>query len=207
MSFRMTRSRSLSPSKISCALALRIALLASFGIAAAALVACDDRSSRDKGAQGSSAGSGSGSIPGTELPPSKSGLDPLVEEFRATERSVLQRYNEALREQRANSIDELELSNTIERDVLTPWRALRAKVTAASPQDELYSTLRRYLEARQVSWEAYVTALRAGSDEAARPHYEAHRQKNAEAQEYAKTLGRLFRDAAARANGSAGSGT
>jgi len=167
------------------------------------LAACD---SRDKGAQGGGTQSGS-ALPGGELPPSKSGLDPLVEEFRTTERTALQRYNEALRDQRANNIDELELSNTIERDVLTPWRALRARVAEASPHDELYSTLRSYLEARQVSWEAYVAALRAGNDEAARPHYETHRQKNAEAQDYAKNLGRLFRDAAARANPPAGSGS
>lgn len=170
-------------------------VLAALGFGA--LVACDD-----KGAQGSQSGaprSGS-AIPGDELPPTSSGLDPLVEEFRTTERTTLQRYNEALRDQRANNIDELELSNTIERDVLAPWRALRTKVGAAPPQDELYGTLRRYLEARQVSWEAYVAALRAGSDEAARPHYETHRQKNTEAQEYAKNLGRLFREAAARAN-------
>lgn len=133
------------------------------------------------------------------IPATPSGLDPLVEEFRAVERTCLQRYNTALREQRENKMDELELSNTIERDVLVPWRALRAKVSAAPPQDELYSTLRRYLEARQLSWEAYVSALRAPSDDAAGPHYETHRQKNAEAHDAAQQLGRLFREAAARA--------
>jgi hypothetical protein len=143
-------------------------------------------------------GTGSSRDPG-DLPVSPSGLDPLVEEFRATERVCLQRYNAALREQRENTIDELALSNTIERDVLQPWRTLRAKVAAAPQQDALYSTLRRYLEARQVSWEAYVAALRAPSDDAARPHYETHRQKNAEAQEQARELGRLFREAAAAA--------
>jgi hypothetical protein len=96
-------------------------------------------------------------------------------------------------------MDELELSNVIERDVLTPWRALRARVNSAPEQDALYGTLRRYLELRQLSWEAYVTALRAPSDEAARPHYEAHRQKNAEAQEQARDLGQKFREAAERA--------
>ncbi len=128
-----------------------------------------------------------------------SGLDPLIEEFRATERASITRFNDLLRQQREQSIDELELANIIERDVLTQWRALRTRVEAARAQDELYSTLRRYIEARQLSWEAYVTALRAASDEAAKPHYEAHRQKNAEAQEEAKHLGRLFREAADRA--------
>lgn len=125
-----------------------------------------------------------------------SGLDPLVEEFRSVERACIQRFNTALREQRENMIDELELSNAIERDVLTPWRALRTKVTAAPAQNELYSTLRRYLEERQLSWEAYVSALRAASDEAAKPHYETHRRMNAAAHESAKILGELFRAAA-----------
>jgi hypothetical protein len=119
--------------------------------------------------------------------------DPLVEEFRATERTCIRAFNDALRAQRENSIDELELSNTIEREVLAPWRAVRAKVEAAPQHDELYTTLRKYMEARQISWEAYVAALRAPNDGAARPHYEAHREQNAIAQEHARHLGELFR--------------
>lgn len=128
-----------------------------------------------------------------ETPPAR---DPLVEEFRAVERASLAAYNGALRDQRENRIDELELANVIERDVLEPWRALRQRIEAApipSGGDELYRALRRYLELRQISWEAYVTALRAPSDEAARPHLDAHRQKNSEAQDEAHHLAQLFR--------------
>jgi len=164
------------------------------GLAVAAVVAIVVVRWGDRASDG---GAGSGSVGA-----SSSGLGPLVEEFRSTERTCIQRFNAALREQREGAIDELELSNTIERDVLEPWRALRAKIGSAEPQDELYVTLRRYLELRQLSWEAYVTALRAPSDDAARPHYEAHRQKNGEAQEQAQILGRLFREAAVRAGGS-----
>lgn len=134
---------------------------------------------------------GSGAVAATP-----SGLDPLVDDFRATERTCIARFNELLRQQREQSIDEVELATAIERDVLAPWRTLRARVGAAPPHDELYTTLRRYLETRQLSWEAYVAALRAPSDEAARPHYEAHRLNNAQAQDQAKVLGRLFREAA-----------
>jgi hypothetical protein len=128
-----------------------------------------------------------------------SGLDPLVEEFRTTERTCIRRFNDALREQRENSIDELELSNTIERDVLVPWRAMRARVEAAPVHDELYTALRAYMEARQISWEAYVAALRAPDDAAARPHYDTHRAQNALAQQHAQKLGALFRAAAEKA--------
>lgn len=144
---------------------------------------------------------GASSPDSARIAPSTSGLDPLVEEFRATERSCITRFNTALREQRENAIDELELSNTIERDVLTPWRELRVKVSSAPQTDELYTTLRRYLEARQLSWEAYVAALRSPTDDAARPHYDAHRQHNATAHEHAKHLGELFRAAANRGSG------
>jgi hypothetical protein len=127
-------------------------------------------------------------------PPSPaSTADPLVEEFRATERTCIKNFNDALRAQRENSIDELELSNTIERDVLVPWRALRTKVEAAPQHDELYATIRKYMEARQISWEAYVQALRSPSDDAAAPHYATHREQNAIAQEHARHLGELFR--------------
>jgi len=137
---------------------------------------------------------------GSAQPPAAtpSGLDPLVEEFRATERTCIRTFNEALRAQREGSIDELELSNTIERDVLVPWRALRTRIDAAPPHDELYTTLRRYVEARQISWEAYVTALRAPDDAAAAPHYATHREQNALAQAHAQHLGDMFRAAASR---------
>jgi len=119
--------------------------------------------------------------------------DALVEEFRATERTCIAAFNDALARQRANQIDEVALAATIDRDVLVPWRAIREKVDASPKTDELYTTLRKYLEARQTAWEAYAAALRSGSDEAARPHYDVYHQKHAEAQDLARELGRLFR--------------
>jgi hypothetical protein len=122
--------------------------------------------------------------------------DAAVKDFRATERQCIAAFNDALRRQRANEIDELELAAIIEQDVLVPWRAMRARVNAAPvtpSSQELYSTLRRYLDARQTAWEAYAAALRAGSEEAARPHYDVYHQKNDEAQTDAKVLGQMFR--------------
>jgi hypothetical protein len=121
----------------------------------------------------------------------------LIDEFRVVERASLRRYNDALAEQRANRIDEIGLADILEREVLPPWRALRERVTAApvpAARNELYETLKRYLEARQLSWEAYVAGLRAGSDVAARPHYDVHHQKSADADQEARELGRLFRE-------------
>lgn len=125
--------------------------------------------------------------------PSPPARDATVEDFRATERQCIAAFNDALRRQRANEIDELALADAIDREVLVPWRAMRSRVDAAPGSGELYVTLRRYVETRQIAWEAYATGLRAGSDEASRPHYDVYHQKNAEAQADAVTLGRLFR--------------
>lgn len=125
--------------------------------------------------------------------PASPKADPLVEEFRATERTCNAAFNDALARQRANQIDELGLAQVIEHDVLGPWRAVHEKVNAAPKTDELYTTLRKYLDARQVAWEAYVAALRADSDAAARPHYDVYHQKHAEAQDLARELGGMFR--------------
>lgn len=119
--------------------------------------------------------------------------DALVEEFRATERTCIAAFNDGLARQRANQIDELGLADVVDRDVLVPWRAIREKVNAAPKTDELYTTLRKYIDARQIAWEAYAKALRADSDAAARPHYDVYHQKHAEAQDFARELGRLFR--------------
>ena len=119
--------------------------------------------------------------------------DPLIEEFRQTERTCIAAFNDALARQRANQIDELGLAQEIDRDVLGPWRAVREKVNASPKTDELYTTLRKYLEARQIAWEAYVAALRSDSEAAARPHYDVYHQKHAEAQDLARELGGLFR--------------
>jgi hypothetical protein len=119
--------------------------------------------------------------------------DPLVEEFRATERTCITAFNDALARQRANQIDELGLAQEIDRDVLGPWHAVHEKVNGSPKTDELYTTLRKYLDARQIAWEAYVAALRSDSETAARPHYDVYHAKHAEAQDLARELGQQFR--------------
>jgi hypothetical protein len=122
--------------------------------------------------------------------------DTTVEDFRSVERVSIAAFNAALRRQRANEIDELELSLVIERDVLDPWRAMRARVAAAPvpPRSrELYEVMNRYIAERELAWQAYALALQARSDAEARPHYDVYHQKNAKAQSDAQTLGGWFR--------------
>ena len=120
--------------------------------------------------------------------------DAVVEDFRATERRCIAAFNTALREQRSNAIDEVELASRVERDALAPWRAMAARVAAAPVGErELYATMGRYIAARQEAWEAYVAALRASSDGEARPAYDRYHAKNADADREARALGAMFR--------------
>jgi hypothetical protein len=131
-------------------------------------------------------------------PPSATGLvdTPAIDDFRATERRTLAAFNTALGQQRANQIDELGLAEVIDKDVLPPWRELRARITAATvpaSDRELFTTLDRYLAERQTSWEAYSAALRSPNDAAARPHYAKYHQQTDAATTDAQQLGAAFR--------------
>ena len=128
----------------------------------------------------------------------ESAADQVITEFHTVERASLQAFNDALHRQRANDIDELGLAEQIDRDVLPPWRTMRAHVEAIAEIPErrraLFVALRRYLANRQTAWEAYSAALRSPSDVAARPHYDVYHQKNSDAQDDARVLGPMLRD-------------
>ncbi len=113
--------------------------------------------------------------------------DPLAE-FHAGERASLTAFNDALHRQRANDIDEHGLADAIERDVLPRWRDMRGKVDPGALPPAMQEPMRRYLADRQTAWEAYVAALRAPSDDAARPHYDAYHQADAAADADAHAL-------------------
>jgi hypothetical protein len=120
----------------------------------------------------------------------------VIDDFRSTERTTLQTFNDLLRQQRANQIDEIALADAIDKEVLPPWRELRARVEAApvpESETELYATLKRYIGERQTAWEAYSAALRSGNDEAAKPHYATYHQQNDAATADAQKLGEAFR--------------
>lgn len=134
----------------------------------------------------------------TAAPPSPTGLvnTPVLDDFRATERTTLATFNAALGQQRANRIDELGLAEAIEKTVLPPWRELRARVSAATvpePDRALFATLTRYIAERQTSWEAYSAALRSNDDTAARSRYTKYHEQSDAATADAQTLGEAFR--------------
>jgi len=132
----------------------------------------------------------------TEAPPGTLVDTPAIVEFRAGERATLQRFNEALQRQRSNQIDEVGLADAIEKEVLPPWRELRAHVAAATVPEidrELFATLTRYIAERENAWAAYAAGLRAGNDAAAAPHYAKYHEQDAAADTDARALGGMFR--------------
>lgn len=106
------------------------------------------------------------------------------DDFHAVERLCIQRFNDALHRQGRGELDELGLAEVIDRDVLPPWRAMRARTVAAGASP----AMRRYLDDRETAWAAYSAALHAPDDAAARPHYDVYHQKNAEADRDAREL-------------------
>lgn len=128
--------------------------------------------------------------------PATPAADPVVEDFRSVERQCIASFNNSLRQQRSNEIDEVELAVAIERDVLEPWRAMRARIAAApvpATRRALYEVMRRYIDERQSAWQAYADALRTHSEAEARPLYDRYHQQNDAAQQDAQLLGGLFR--------------
>lgn len=120
----------------------------------------------------------------------------MIEEFRASERVALRSFNDLLRRQRDNAIDEIGLADAIDHSVLPRWRALRTRVvmaTGANSDDELLLVLRSYLAKRQHAWEAYSAALRSPTDDAAKPHYAIYHSLEAAAVDDARALGAAFR--------------
>jgi hypothetical protein len=119
----------------------------------------------------------------------------LIDEFHAVERHCLQTFNDALHRQAANQLDELGLADVVDRDVLPPWSAFRARVAALPvPADHaaLFTALRRYLDDRETAWRAFSAALHAPDDTAARPHYATYHQKDADATRSAQQLAPLL---------------
>ena len=121
---------------------------------------------------------------------------PAIDEFRRGERAVLEVFNRALGRQRANQIDELGLAEAIDRDVLPPWRELRAHLATAAvpePDRELFTTLQRYAAERETAWQAYSAALHSPNDEAARADYAKYHEQDDAATADARRLGAMFR--------------
>lgn len=99
-------------------------------------------------------------------------LERILNEVSATDEEVVDRYKELTIRHEAGELDEAALAEAIERDVIAPWTALRARLDAVGDVPpagaKALGNLRRYVEARHAAWEALVAFLRAPPADRAR---------------------------------------
>lgn len=89
--------------------------------------------------------------------------DPVLADVGQVEQRSIDRWNQISAEIPQKKITNEEAAVQIERDVIAPWKEMRARVAGrVSPSIE------RYLDARQQAWEAAVTSLRTPEADQAR---------------------------------------
>jgi hypothetical protein len=101
---------------------------------------------------------------------SRGGSSPgeLRDEFKRVERDAITAFNTKLREERARTdrgepADDAGFASMIEREILPPWRAMRAKIEATDPPGELthlFEVWRVYMKDREEAWTEYAASLR-----------------------------------------------
>jgi rhomboid protease GluP len=93
-------------------------------------------------------------------------VTPELEAFEKVESICITRWNEIITGAKAGTVTNAQAIEQIERDVLPPWKALRARVFAIEHPPErlatLWSALKSYLVSRQEAWESYVAMVRGG---------------------------------------------
>jgi membrane associated rhomboid family serine protease len=92
--------------------------------------------------------------------PAPRDLDAVLADVHVVEHQCVTTYNERLRQGKANEITPAAFADAIDKEVLAPWRALRARVEAVPEADipprlrSLFEVLRTYIADRQEAWEA-----------------------------------------------------
>lgn len=93
-------------------------------------------------------------------------VTPELEAFEKVEAQCITRWNEVIAGAKAGTVTDAQAIEQVERDVLAPWKALRARVFAIEHPPErlatLWAAIKSYLVSRQDAWESYVAALRDG---------------------------------------------
>jgi rhomboid protease GluP len=113
-------------------------------------------------------------------------LQAALEECDAVEEQVVDAYNAAVEKANQGQLSDEEFADAIERDVLSPWRASRKKLTRfRNLPPELRTVLRqfeRYQGLREEGWELIARGSRSGDD----AEVQRGKAKQTEAMEAAK---------------------
>ncbi len=103
-------------------------------------------------------------------------VTPELEAFEKVEGVCIRRWNDVIEGAKAGTVTDAQAIEQVERDVIAPWKALRARVDAVEHPPErlapLWAAMKSYLASRQDAWERYVAVVRGGADPAGLADYQ-----------------------------------
>jgi hypothetical protein len=122
----------------------------------------------------------------------------LLATFHDVERTTLTRFNTLLHQAQGGDVtlSDPKVADTIDHELLPPWRDLDAAAARERPADiqtrKLIAALRAYAAARIQSWEQLALALRATAPAAKQAATDAYHAGNTTATEQARALAALL---------------
>jgi hypothetical protein len=82
--------------------------------------------------------------------------------FRDTEVAAIDTYNQAVERRSAEEISDRALGELLEREVLPPWREMRARLEGLPKEADGLGALLRYVTHREREWELQAELLSTG---------------------------------------------
>jgi rhomboid protease GluP len=93
-------------------------------------------------------------------------VTPTLQAFDKVESVCIPRWNAIIKEAKAGTVTDAQVIEQIERDVIAPWKPVRAQVFAVEHPPErlatLWAAIEAHLVSRQDAWESYVALVRDG---------------------------------------------
>jgi rhomboid protease GluP len=101
--------------------------------------------------------------------PRTTDVAPLLARFEIVESACIAKWNDLGKRDRAGELTDAQTAVELERDVLGPWRAMRAELDAVdnvpTRLQPMVGAIKKYIASRQESWETFAASLRATGDD------------------------------------------
>ncbi len=98
-------------------------------------------------------------------------VTPVLEAFEKVESRCIDSWNQITKAGKAGTSTKDQMIAGLERDVIAPWKAMRAQVVAVEHPparlEGLFDAMKHYAGTRQDAWEAFLAVLRASPEEEA----------------------------------------
>jgi rhomboid protease GluP len=98
-------------------------------------------------------------------------VQPVLAAFEKVESSCIGNWNQIVEAGKTDAMTKEQMIAKVEKDVIAPWKAMRAQVFAVEHPPErlaaLWAAIENYLVSRQDAWESYLGGLRAPEDQEA----------------------------------------